>query len=396
MAELKRTEAAALAYRRTEAVDAAPASAGATAAPGARSRPLRVLMMPDATAGNPYQRRLADALGPQEVETRLVQPRGWLPLLRAVREAGRVDVLHLHWTHRITLGRNKAVTLVKSLRFLAELALLRRRGTRIVWTAHNLLEHERRFPRMELWTCRAAARLYDRIIVHGPEARRVVAGGLALPARQLSRLECIPHGHFVGAYPDDVDRAAARQALGIAENAGPVFVHFGQIRPYKGVWELLDAFERLELPDAVLIIAGRPWDAATAAALGERAERDPRVRLFPGFVPDARIQYYMRAADAAVLPYRDILTSGTAMLAMSFGRTVIMPRHGCSRDMVGVDNALLFDGTHADGLLRAMRAAAAADLETLGTACRRVAARCDWPSIATRTAAIYRGEGVRR
>lgn len=366
------------------------ASAPAQGVGPAVSRPLRVLMLPDATGGNPYQRRLADALRRRGAEIRLARLGGMLPLLRAAFGRWRPDVLHLHWTHRLSLSRNLPLTLLKSLRFLAELAVLRLARIRVVWTAHNLVEHERRFPRTELLTQRLAARLYHRIIVHGPEARRVVAQGLAVPPRRRERLLCVPHGHFIGAYPDTVTRQQARRALGVPAQAAPVFVHFGRIRPYKGVWQLLRAFHGLALPEAALIVAGQPWDQATADELIRWAVADRRIALHCGFVPDERIQYFMKAADVVVLPYRDILTSGTAMLAMSFGRTVIMPRYGCARDMVGISRGLLYDPEDPQGLAGAMRSATMVDLEARGAACRELALAADWDAIAGRTLAAYR------
>ncbi|MEZ4597387.1 MAG: glycosyltransferase [Chloroflexota bacterium] len=51
--------------------------------------------------------------------------------------------------------------------------------------------------------------------------------------------------------------------------------------------------------------------------------------LLPGNVPDDRMQVFLRAADVMVLPYRDVLTSGSAILAMTFGLPVVAPRIGC-------------------------------------------------------------------
>lgn len=355
----------------------------------AARQPLRVLLMPDATALNPYQRRLADALAGEGVEVALAQPAGVLPLLGALRRHPDAQVLHLHWTHRLVLGGSRWRSALKGLRFLLELALLRRR-VRVVWTAHNLLEHERRFPRLELAVHRCAARLYHAIIVHCEAAERALAASYRLRGGRGAPRAVIPHGHYIGVHSTAAERRPARRALGLEETAS-VFAHLGQIRPYKGVFELIDAFARLRAPRAYLLVAGRPWDAATAARLAAHARRDPRVRVFPGFIPEARMPLYLGAADALVLPYRDVLTSGSAMLAMSYGRAVIMPRCGCAAEMLGEAGTLLYDPAAPGALDAALRRALATDLEALGAAGRSRAEAFDWAGIAARTAAVYRG-----
>ena len=366
---------------------------GVTAAAAAeRGQELRVLMMPDSTAANPYQRRLVEGLRAAGVGVTLVNPAGRLPLLTAARGPARPDVVHLHWTHALVLGRSLPRSLLKSARFLLELAVLRWRGIRVVWTAHNLVEHERRFPRLELAVGRAAARLYNRIIVHCEAAGDIIARAYGMDGAARQRLSAVPHGHFIGVYDDTLDRADARRQVGV-ERGAPVFAHIGQIRPYKGVFDLLDAFARLHHPAARLVIAGKPWNGRLAAELQRRAQRDERIRLFLGFVPDEHMQTYLRAADAVVLPYRDILTSGSAMLGMSFARAVIMPRCGCAAQMLGDAGPLLYDPADPEGLDHALAAATAdVDLDAVGRANLERARRFSWEGIATATVRAYRGE----
>jgi glycosyltransferase involved in cell wall biosynthesis len=348
-------------------------------------------MMPDATAGNPYQRQLAQALRANGVETVFRQPSGAFPMLAAVRRSARVDVLHLHWTHRLVVGNGRVRTALKSLRFLLELGVLRCLGIRIVWTAHNLLEHERRQPGLELWCGRLSVRLYDRVVAHCEAAKATLARAYRMPEKAQNKFVVVPHGHFIGAYPDHLDREEARRRLGLGTDER-VFLHFGQLRPYKGLTQLLECFRGLAAPAARLVIAGKPWDGATESMVRAHRREDGRITAHLRFIPDAEVQVYMRAADAVVLPYADVLTSGSAMLAMSFARTVLMPRCGCAQEMLGEDGGLLYDAGRKDGLMQAMRRALHANLEAMGERCRQRAATFGWDSLAARTAQLYRGE----
>ncbi|MDY7008651.1 MAG: hypothetical protein SWX82_33215 [Cyanobacteriota bacterium] len=51
---------------------------------------------------------------------------------------------------------------------------------------------------------------------------------------------------------------------------------------------------------------------------------DSRIKLKFGFVPDKKLQEYFRAANFVVLPFKDILNSGNALLALSFDCPVLV------------------------------------------------------------------------
>jgi hypothetical protein len=69
----------------------------------------------------------------------------------------------------------------------------------------------------------------------------------------------------------------------------------------------------------------------------ERLERgassDARVSLFLQFVPEESIQRYLRAADLVVLPFSEILNSGSALLALSFDRPILVPAKGAMAEL---------------------------------------------------------------
>src|SRR4029453_13409958 len=150
----------------------------------------------------------------------------------------------------------------------------------------------------------------------------------------------------------------ARRALGL--NADDrIFVCFGQLRAYKGVGALLDAFAELPDPRLRLVAAGQPATDADAQSVLAAAQRDGRVRAHLGFVPDPDVQRFLKAADFVVLPYRDVLPSGAALLAPSFARPLVVPRRGCLAELEREGCAIAYD-PDAPGALRAALAAAAA------------------------------------
>jgi len=356
---------------------------------------LRVVMVP--AQSNPYQTLLADALRADGVQVTMGGGPSRLPvapLILAWIRAGRPQVLHLHWVHRYLeplLGRRSWA----ARRTLLELQVLRRLGVRIVWTLHNIGEHGGTRGRVEMLFHRQLVELADAVICHCEASRRLAIDAYGLPASTHDRLQVVPHGNYAGWYADTLGRDAARAALGLAAT-DRAFLFVGQVRGYKGVDELLDVFRSIDAPDARLIVAGRPDRVQTQTGLERRAAADPRVTLALGLVPDDRMQVYLRAADAVVLPYRDVLTSGSAILAMTFGRPVIAPAIGCLPESLGSEGTILYDPSAPDGLERALRHALTADLAALGEQAGAHAATLSWGPIATRTAESYAGSVTQR
>lgn len=346
-----------------------------------------VLLLPDYRDSNPYQVQLRRALSERGLSVSIGTGSGWFPLLDAYRSNGRPAVVHLHWLHPYIIGRGPVSSALKGLRFLIELTLLRLLGTTLVWTVHNLYEHERRAPRIENGVKRFVLRLVSAGIVHCESARQATADTFGLTERQRRKLTVIPHGHYAGWYPGDSSRSAARERLGI-EAASTVFLFFGRIHPYKNVPRLIEAFRSIQIDRVRLLVVGAPRGPSMADAIAAASRDDPRIQLVFEYVPDEAVQPYFAAADAVVLPYRDVLTSGSAVLAASFRRAVIAPRVGCIADRFDTGDGLVYD-PEADDLERVLRRALRLDLDRIGRQHYATIVDPDWPEIAASTAVTY-------
>lgn len=353
------------------------------------TRPLRVVHLP-VYRDNAYQPLLMAALARRGVK--VIDGGGGGTFLRTALTSWKPDVVHLHWLHPYMIRSTQLGTLARGLRLLLEVAILRLFGVRIVWTLHNLQNHDRKHVALERWLTRAFVRLADRAIAHCPRAKRM--GQMAFSDRRDGRWVVISHGSYVGCYPDNVTRGEARDRLGLGADE-LVFLFFGRIQPYKGVLDLISAFRTAGLQNARLVIAGRPADAEADRLLSEAVVRCPAILYRPGFVPDHEIQLLMRAADVVALPYRNILTSSSVVLAMSFGRPVIAPVMGCVPETVAEGRELLYQAADPNGLRGAMIAAAerVAELPAIGESNFRRVAVETWDAVAERTAGLYYPRG---
>lgn len=350
---------------------------------------LRAVMVP--AQSNPYGELLAGALRAQGIGVVAGEgPRRFpvLPLVFAWLRALCPRVLHLHWPHRYLAPRYGSASLARWVTTF-ELRLLRLLGVRIVWTIHNIGAHDGGRNEDELRGQVAIASIAHAIICHCEAARTLAADAWGLDAATRSRMHVIPHGNYKGVYPKTYDRATAREELGL-EPDDQVFLFLGRIRPYKGVLELIRTFRTIERQGVRLVVAGQVERRALTEMLRGAAKGDSRIILRPGRVKDKRMQLFLRAADAMVLPYRDVLTSGSAVLGMTFGLPIVAPRIGCLPETLE-GCSVLYDPEGPDGLRAALEEVMDADLEALGAHAAATAASLDWGPIAARTAALYRG-----
>lgn len=377
-----------------------------------QSVPLRVLVIsPVGVSVNPYIGLFCDGLAAAGADVRLA------PVLAAGDLTGDrcPDVIHLHWLDRYDLPPGITVRSLRGARDLPRRALRRvaegaanaapayqvrrwwrlrrlfrqlahfqRQGGRVAFTVHNLQPHEDA-GRADHWGMREIIRRADVIHVHDSST---VA---ALEARFGPRRGVVvaPHGHYLAAYPNEVTRAEARARLGLADEVF-VFVCLGLLRPYKGLEELIPAFRALPGADVRLLLAGRPNEASYARKLETLAGDDPRIRLSPGLVPPEEVQVYLNAADASVLPYRQITTSGAALLAFTFGLPIVAPAIGAFPNLVAGARGILYDPDQPDGLAGALRQALRADRRGARGEIMAWVKQFDWGSFGAALLAAYR------
>lgn len=346
-------------------------------------------MMPDYRPHNPYQQLLADAV--RHHGCQVLFPTGYrrgLPLLRALADRPSARLLHLHWTGPYLKGRSPLLFTLWLSKFLLDLLLVRLSGRTIVWTLHNLLPHEARHPRLEIFARRLLCRLASKVIVHGPDARDEALRRLACPPKKLA---LIPHGHYRDVYAPAVDPSLARRRLGLPPDQR-LFLYFGMLRPYKGVELLLRAWRRLAPADAALLLVGQPNDPDYAARVAHLVADTPAARWLDAFVPDADLPLYFSAADVVVLPFERVQTSGSLLLAMTYAKPVVAPRLGEIPDALAQADDFLYQPSDEQSLLAALAAAASANPAALADLSHRTRSACDrfdWQSIGELTARVY-------
>lgn len=347
---------------------------------------MKVLFIPYSEEGNPYQKLLVSSLSKLGVETKLGEGLSFFPFLRPVIHNWKPDIVHTMWTNIFFLSDSKLETLVKLISFIIEVLIVKSLGIKIVWTVHNKYNHEKKHLKFDILSRIFLSRICNFIEVKCECAKNEIIKLYRINSE--SKINIVPHGNYIGIYPNKMGRDEFRNQLGFHSDDF-VFLYVGSIRPYKGVIKLIEEFSKLTHPKAKLLIAGSPRDAQMRNGIWDKCKRRENIRTAFEFIPDNELSVYMNAADLVVLPYQDILTSSAVILAMSFSKPVIAPAMGCIPEVLDDKGSFLYNPTEKEGLLKAMKQAFGAEITKMGKHNFKLAQQLGWHNIAQKTYEIY-------
>lgn len=324
---------------------------------------MKVLVLP--RDRNPYQGLLYSEM--QRLGAQIIYLGQWtpsrtlnllvLPLEIAARRIGGARLIHLHWVFAFAFPGGRRFRAMRQLAyawFLLWLRVCRLLGMHLVWTVHNVVPHTPVFAD-DVSARRALVKASDLVLAHSPSALAELAAIGAMPGRSA----VIPHGPIAGTRPAAV--AGALTAAGRPRR----FLFFGRVADYKGVEDLLAAFAAMPGDaGAHLTVAGHCDDSRLRSRLEALARSAAgRIVLRLEHVPEEEVAQVLAAADVVVLPFRRITTSGSAMLALSHGRPLIVPDLAALADLP--DQAVVRYTGHVPALTAALTRLACADAETL-------------------------------
>jgi beta-1,4-mannosyltransferase len=346
--------------------------------PTGRRRALRVLAWPAfrKRAANPHAALLA-----AELQNLGVDIDDWTPWRALSRN---VDLWHIHHPDTVVYPRSLWRCFIGTVVFALLLKVASWRRIRVIWTIHDFDNNDGLHPQLE--------KQFWRYYIPAVDGFICLTEGSITPARKrFPQLASVPgfaveHGHYLDAYPAGLTREQARQQLDIPAEA-TVLLHFGLMRPYKNVPHLIDTFKQLNDPNSILLLAGEPYDQEIETTIRERSGNCPQVRLALHWVPPDQVQVYFAASDLVVLPYRRILNSGAALLALSFARPILVPALGNMREQqqrFGKQWIRIYEGELDSEILAGASQSCGTPSDTAPNL-----ARLGWHDIAERTLQIY-------
>lgn len=257
--------------------------------------------------------------------------------LQAIKDGMEKVIFHLHWTNYIIRGVKSIAEAEKAKnKFLKKIFEFLSEGGKFIWTIHNTLPHDCPYPKQEIELRNTICAAAHKIHIHSEKSISEIQEYLYLP---LEKVQIIHHGNYVGLNPNHVSQIQARQSFHF-DSKETIFLFLGQIRPYKGIEDLIQAFLKIQpdFPNIRLLIAGMPVEPINKENYISTTNTLSKITFIEKYIPEDELQWYFNAADVVVLPYRKILTSGSLLHAMSFSRPAITPRVGMTEEIIEDNN----------------------------------------------------------
>ncbi len=181
-------------------------------------------------------------------------------------------------------------------------------------------------------------RLSHGFVVHSEYDRKILQNSYALGQRPSALIFHGPYNHY--------ELTNEAQQLRNVPASCCNLLFFGVIRPYKGLEDLIMAFDSLpenEIDNFWLTIVGESWEGwSLPTELIERSRYRNRITFINRYVSDAEVVTFFAEADAVVLPYHRSSASGPLHIAMSCGLPVVVTKVGGLIEVVaGYEGAIL-------------------------------------------------------
>jgi glycosyltransferase involved in cell wall biosynthesis len=324
---------------------------------------------------NPYASLLSQALN--EAGILVVEFRSWM----VVRLKNEARIWHIHWPDSLLREGVGIIRVSRVCGFLGMLVIWRLRGRAIVWTIHNVKPHAHAPVLLQL--------LLYYVVTRTVTATTTLSEAAEIQSRRrwpvLKKVPnvCMRHGLYKTRL---VEKSLARAELKRKYEVNtdlPLIAHIGQLEPYKGIEDL----RSVAGPEYSLIIGGRVKSAKYLEQLKTQFATSPNCTFLPRFMSQDDVSLIYSAADLAVFPYRSILQSGSALLALSHNLPVILPRTAVFEELAAeAGPGWVSLRTSGKSLQQSVADALAAETNDMHLFWDP---RWDWRSIALRLKALY-------
>lgn len=226
----------------------------------------------------------------------------------------KTDYIMLNW-YESAGPKESLLRVFKLISFLLK-------GVKIVWTMHNKLPHETKYP----FVCKVLMHVLSivsyKIIVHSKESLKLFRFFFI-----KRKVIYVPHPNYIYEYGEcKISNVLDDNVLRI--------LFFGLIRDYKNVDLLIETMNELRDKRIILTISGSVNDEYKTY-LEKKIDNNNSIVTNFNFVRDNEVADIISKSHILVFPYelKSSLNSGAVILSFSYRRTVLSSVNGTLKDM---------------------------------------------------------------
>lgn len=200
---------------------------------------------------------------------------------------------------------------------------------KIVWTFHNRIRHDSIDVNEDKASIRFMIKIADYILVLSKSSIPYIDEAVGKKRSIRRKIVYVPHVNYCENY---LPKKGTEDRISNLNEF--IFLYFGQIRPYKNLEVLIEAYKQATAEKSKLVIAGKPYDAAYAKKIKKLCGDNKKIELDFRFIDDEEVYDYMSRADVVVLPYdkASSMNSGAMIAAFTCKKPVIVPDIAMARD----------------------------------------------------------------
>lgn len=237
--------------------------------------------------------------------------------IRNVPDVKKGDIVHIHWIHNYYQNKKGGISFIKYTLMMLTLSYWRKKGVKVGWTVHNLLPHSYDSREKEIHIRSKVIEKMDFLVMHSEEVKNDFVKMYG--SKFMDKINVIPHPHYRNYYREKIENTSNF----ISDDENLTLLFFGSVKKYKGVVELIQAVKKSTNVTIQLRILGKCEDADLEKKIKDEIENVNNIYFKNIFLEDEDLIPEIQKADFIVLPYKEITTSGSVVLAASLQKKII-------------------------------------------------------------------------
>lgn len=229
----------------------------------------------------------------------------------------------------------------------ALLLLCKTIGIKIVYTIHNKQQHDVKYSDLNQRLMEKLVKESNAIVSLCTEGKELIAKRYGNNAE--AKTYVVPHPNYctIANYKNEYELNEIRQKVGADDRILCTFL--GAISPYKNIELIIRAANELKDKKILFLIAGNSKNSEYVDSLKKMSTANNIVWDIR-FVPEDEAEGYIEASDLILLPYnkKSSLNSGSVFLAMTLGKTCVVPNIGSVKDLKDKENVYIYDYSSDD------------------------------------------------